>query len=91
MRNFQAEITKRLAAAVIVVATVVGVSALAIHMPTQNQKSVARSLQSIQTDKATLFYAESHPTGINFVELVLSGTTESKAATENLKLIAATL
>jgi hypothetical protein len=91
MRNLQAEITKRLVAAMLVIAAVVGVSALTIHAPTQNQNSVARSLKNLQTDKATLFYASSAPTGGWFVEQVLPGTTESKAATENMKSIAAAL
>jgi len=89
MRNLQAEITKRLVAAMLVTAAVVGVSALTMHAPTQNQNSLA--LKSIQTDKATLFYASSAPTGGWFVEQVLPGTSESKAATENLKSIAAAL
>jgi len=89
MRNLHAEITKRLVAAMLVTAAVVGVSALTMHAPTQNQNSLA--LKSIQTDKATLFYASSAPTGGWFVEQVLPGTSESKAATENLKSIAAAL
>jgi aminopeptidase C len=48
-------------------------------------------LDSIQTDKATLFYADKRPSANWFVEQVLPGTSESKAATENLKLVAATL
>jgi hypothetical protein len=91
MRNLQAEITKRLVAAMLVIAAVVGGSALTIHAPTQNQNSVARSLKNLQTDKATLFYASNAPTGGWFVEQVLPGTTESKAATENMKSIAAAL
>jgi hypothetical protein len=91
MKNLQAEITKRLVAAILVTAAVVGVSALAIHAPTQNQNSLARALKSIQTDKATLFYADNRPDRSNCVEMVLPGTSESKAATENLKLIAAAL
>jgi hypothetical protein len=91
MRNLQAEITKRLVAAMLVIAAVVGVSALTIHAPTQNQNSAARSLKNLQTDKATLFYASNAPTGGWFVEQVLPGTTESKAATENMKTIAAAL
>ena len=82
---------KKCLAAVLVAAAVVGVSALATHMPTHNQNSVARSLNSIQTDKATLFYADMRPGCARFVEQVLPGTSESKAATENLKSIAAAL
>ncbi len=82
-------ITKRLIAGILVAVAVVGVSALTIHTPSQN--SAACSLNSIQTDKATLFYADFRPDGINFVELVLPGTSESKAAIENLRLVAAAL
>jgi hypothetical protein len=91
MKQYLAGITKRLVAAVLVITAVVGVSLVAMHAPTQNQNSVARSLKSIQTDKATLFYANARPNMGWFVEQVLPGTGESKAATENLKLIAATL
>ena len=89
MKKDQVSTTKRLFAAVLVIAAVVGVSALAMHAPTQNQNSLV--LKSIQTDKATLFYADLRPNNIWFVEQVLPGTSESKAATENLKLIAAAL
>jgi hypothetical protein len=80
-------ITKRLVAAMLVAAAVVGVSALSMHTPSQN--SAARSLKSIQTDKATLFYADNRGDRAQCVEMVLPGTSESAAATENLKLIAA--
>ena len=77
----------------LVTVAVVAVSAFAIHAPAQ--KSAARSLDSIQTDKATLFYAESgpwpEPDANWFVEQVLAGTSESKDATENLKSVAAAL
>jgi hypothetical protein len=91
MEKALAGITKRLIAGMLVVVAIVGVSVLAIHAPSQH--SSARSLNSIQTDKATLFYAEVSPMpmGCYFVEQVLAGTSESKAATENLKLIAAAL
>jgi hypothetical protein len=89
MKNDLAGITKRLIAGMLVVVAIVGVSALTIHTPSQN--SAARSLNSIQTDKATLFYAGSVPMGCYFVEQVLPSTSESRAATENLKLVAATL
>jgi hypothetical protein len=82
-------VSKRLFAGVLVVVAVVGVSAFAIHAP--GQKSAARSLGSIQTDKATLFYANRSPSANWFVEQVLPGTSESKDATENLKLVAAAL
>ena len=89
MRNLQAEITKRLAAAMLVTTAVVGVSALTIHAPAQNQNSLA--LKSIQTDKGTSFYADNGQNRAWFIEQVLPGTSESKAATENLKSIAAAL
>ncbi|PYJ61671.1 MAG: hypothetical protein DME20_04180 [Verrucomicrobia bacterium] len=87
--NDLAGITKRLVAGMLVAVAVVGVSAFTIHTPSQN--SAARSLNSIQTDKATLFYADDRQDRCWFVERVLAGTSESKAATENLKLVAAAL
>jgi len=89
MNKDLAEITKRVVAGMLVTLAIVGISAFAIHTPTQNP--AARSLNSIQTDKATLFYAGQHPSGNWFVEQVLLGTSESKAATENLKSVAAAL
>jgi hypothetical protein len=91
MRHLQAEITKRFVAAMLVAAAVIGISAVAMHAPTQNQNSVARSLKSIRTDKATVFYADNGQNRAWFVEMVLPATGESKAATENLKSIAAAL
>jgi hypothetical protein len=89
MKKDLAGITKRLVAGILVAVAVVGVSAFTIHTPSQN--SAARSLNSIQTDKATLFYAGFHPDANIFVEQVLPGTSEGKAATENLRLVAAAL
>ena len=80
---------KRFVAGVLVVVAVVGVSAFTIRAP--SQRSAVRSLDSIQTDKATLFYADRVPDANWFVEQVLPGTSESKEATENLKLVAAAL
>ena len=71
----------------LVTVAVIGLSAIAMHASTQNQNSLA--LKSIQTDKATQFYANARPNASWFVELVLPGTAESKAATENLKAVAA--
>jgi hypothetical protein len=88
MKKDLAGVGKRLVAGVLVAVAVVGVSALAIHAPSQN---AARSLNSIQTDKATLFYASMRPNANWFVEQVLPGTSESKDATENLKVVAAAL
>jgi hypothetical protein len=91
MKKDSAGITKRLVAAMLVAVAVIGISVFAIHAPAQ--KSAARSLDSIQTDKTTLFYAERGPSpDANwFVEQVLPGTSESTDATENLKLVAAAL
>jgi hypothetical protein len=91
MKKDLAGITKRLIAGLLVFAAIVGVSTLTIRTPSQNP--AARSLNSIQTDKATLFYAQAGPVpmGCYFVEQVLPNTGESRAATENLKLVAATL
>jgi hypothetical protein len=91
MKKLQAQLTIRLAAAMLVIVTIIGLSALAMHASTQNQNSLTRSLKSIQTDQATLFYADNRQDRCHFVEMVLPGTGESKAATENLKLAAATL
>jgi Tfp pilus assembly protein PilV len=91
MKKLQAQTNKRLVAAMLVAMAVIGLSALAMHAPIQNQDSQARSLKSIQTDKATLFYADQNMERCYFVERVMLGTSESKAATENLKLVAATL
>ena len=91
MKKLQTKITIRLVAAMLVTAAVVGVSALAMQASTQNQNSLAPSLKSIQTDKATSFYAGRAPSQTWFVEFALPGTSESKATTENLKVIATTL
>ena len=90
MKKDQLGITKRFVAAALVTAAVVGVSALSMQTATNNRSSLARPLKSIQTDKAILFYANSGPVfPINCVERVPSGTAESRASIENLKLIAA--
>jgi hypothetical protein len=89
MKQVMQKVMKNVIAGMLVVVAIVGVSALTIHTPSQN--SAARSLNSIQTDKATLFYAGAVPMGCYFVEQVLPNTSESRAATENLKLVAATL
>ena len=91
MKKLQAKTTIRLVAAMLVAVAVIGLSTLAMHAPTQNQNSLAHSLKNIQTDKATLFYADQRMDRGWCVEMVLPGTTESQAATENLKLVAATL
>jgi hypothetical protein len=91
MKKDLAGITKRLVAGTLVALAVVGLSALVVHPPSQHQNSLARSLKSIQTDKATTFYADMHPGCAWFVEQVLPETSDSRAATENLKLVAAAL
>ena len=91
MKKLQARITIRLVAATLVIVALIGLSALAMHAPTQNQNSLTRSLKNIQTDNATLFYTDNRHDRSWCVEMVLPGTSESKAATENLKLVAATL
>ena len=91
MKKLQAKINTRLVAATLVTVAVIGLSALAMHAPAQNPNSAAHSLKSIQTDKATLFYADQRQDRSWCVEMVLPGTAESQAATENLKLVAATL
>ena len=89
MKRELAGFSKRLAAGVLVAVAVVGVTAFTIHAP--GQTSAVCSLDSIQTDKATLFYADRRPDDNWFVEQVLPGTNESREATENLKVVAAAL
>lgn len=91
MKTIEAKPAVRIFAAMLVTVTVIGLSALAMHASTQNQNALAPSLKSIQTDKATSFYAGQRPSRTWFVEAVLPGTGESKATTENLKVITATL
>ena len=91
MKKLQPQIAIRLVAAMLVIAAVISLSGIATHAPAQNQNSLTRSLKSIQTDKATSFYTDNRQDRAHFVEQVLPGTGESKAATENLKLAAATL
>ena len=90
MNKYLVSTTKRLFAAGLVITAIVGLSTLTMHAPTQNQNSLARSLKNIQTDRATLLYADERMERCHFVEMVLPGTSE-KAETENLKLAAATL
>jgi hypothetical protein len=90
MKQYLLGISQRLAVAVLVIVAVVGVSALTMHTPPQNQNSLA--FRSIQTNNSTLFYSDARAShGGWFVEMVLPGTGESKAATENLKSVVATL
>mgnify|MGYP003694027701 CR=1 FL=1 len=91
MKRDLAGVSKRLVAGMLVAVAVVGVSRPC--NPRSESKLAARSLDSIQTDKATLFYAQTgpQPDANWFVEQVLPGTSESKDATENLKVVAAAL
>jgi hypothetical protein len=91
MKKLQAKIKVRFIAATLVTAAVVGVSALAMQASTQNQNYLAPSLKSIQTDEARSFTAGAAPSQCWFRELALPGTSESKAATSNLKVVATTL
>ena len=88
MKSIEAKPNVRVIAAMLVTVAVIGLSALATHMPTQTQNPVA--LKSVQTDKATLFYAGASPSCAWFVEMVLP-TGDSKLMTENLQSVAATL
>jgi hypothetical protein len=89
MKQYLVGIGKRLVPAVLVLIAVVGISGLTMHTPTQNQNFL--TFKNIQTNRATLFYAEQRTSRGWFVEMVLPGTGEGKAATENLKSVAATL
>jgi len=91
MHTIHAKPAVRIFVAMLVTATIIGLSSLAMHASTQNQNSLAPSLRSIQTDKATSFYAGPQASRTWFVECALPGTSESKAATENLKVITAAL
>ena len=88
MKSIEAKPNVRVIAAMLVTVAVIGLSALAMHVPTQTQNPVA--LKSVQTDKATLFYAGASPSCAWFVEMVLP-ISDGQAATENMKAVAATL
>jgi hypothetical protein len=89
MKKNQVGIIKRVAAAALVAAAIVGVSSLAMHSPTRTSNALARPFKSIRTDKAILFDGSSTP-------LICPNSTyhtppfsgESKVETENLKLVA---
>jgi hypothetical protein len=85
MKNNLAGISKRVVAAGLLTAAVVGLSSLAMHTPTQNQTALARPLKSIHTDKATSFYADNRQDRCSYIER----TGETRLSAENLKLIAA--
>jgi hypothetical protein len=89
MKTLIGKSTLRLVVAILVTVTVIGLSALAMHTPSQNQTAVI--LKNIQTEKATTFYADHRPNASWFVEAVLPGTNDSNAAADNLKAVAAKL
>jgi hypothetical protein len=69
----------RLFAATLVTVATIGLSAMAMHAPTQTQNSV--TLKNIQTDKATILYADHRPSCAWFVEMALpTGDTKLAAA-----------
>jgi hypothetical protein len=81
--------TVRLFAAVLVTVATIGLSTLATPASKQTQNPPV-TLKSIQTDRAATFYADKSPGCAWFREIVLA-TSDSKAAAENLKAVAATL
>jgi hypothetical protein len=86
MRKDQARVSIRVVAAGLLTAAVVGISAVAMHAPTQNRNALARPLKSIQTDQAIQFQAFfAPPDRLRCVER----TGETRLSAENLKLIAA--
>ena len=89
MKPIENKPSLRVIAAMLVTVAVIGLSGLAMHAPTLSQSQV--TLRSIQTEKATTFYADHRPTCAWFVEAVLPGTSDSDAAAKNLKAAAATL
>jgi hypothetical protein len=89
MKN-QSAMGRRLVAAMLVIVAIIGLSGAAMHAPAHSQNSRALSLKSIRTDTAKLFHASTRPSHNWFVEQVLP-TSESKAAKENLSVVAATL
>ena len=77
MHITQPTLIVRLFAAMLVTVTTIGLSALAMHAPTQSQSSV--TLKSIQTDSSTTFYADHRPDCAWFREMILP-TGDSKLA-----------
>jgi hypothetical protein len=59
----------RLFAAMLVTVATIGLSALAMHAPTQTQNPV--TLKNIHTDRAATFYADHRPDCAWFRELIL--------------------
>jgi hypothetical protein len=69
----------RLFAATLVTVTIIGLSTLAMHAPTQMQSPV--TLKNIQTDRAITLYAATRPSCAWFVEMVLPTGDAKVAAT----------
>ena len=103
MKHIHRNITLRLLAAIMVTIAVIGLSAVAVHTPTQNQTSL--TLKNIRTDMSTTFYTDHRTNGAWFVEAVYADqrtsgawfveavlpTSDSNVMAENLKSVAATL
>jgi hypothetical protein len=77
MNTTKSTLIVRLFAATLVTVATIGLSALAMHAPTQTQNPV--TLKSIQTDRAATFYADHGPNCAWFREGVLP-TGDSKLA-----------
>ena len=89
MKKNPAGNVKRLVAAALVTAAVVGVSALSMRAPRHNPSALAHPLKSIQTDQSTQLHAIIQPSRCHFIERVPAMTGESRDLTESLKLVAA--
>jgi hypothetical protein len=88
MKHIHRSLPLRLFAAMLVTVATIGLSALAMHAPRQTQSSV--TLNRIQTDTSTALYADQRSNRMWFVEMVLP-ISDSKAASDNLRSVAATL
>lgn len=103
MKTIEATLKVRLFAATLVTVATITLSALAMHAPTPTQSPV--TLKSIQTDRTATLYAAQRPSCAWFVEAVYADkppgcawfveavlpATDNDMATENLKLVTATL
>jgi hypothetical protein len=88
MDTIKPTLVVRTFAATLVTVAIIGVSALAMHAPTETQTPV--TLKSIQTDRATTLYADQRPNCAWFREMVLP-TGDSQLMSENLQSVAAAL
>ena len=91
MKKLQAQINKRLVAAMLVTVAVIGLSALAMHAPTQNQNSHGSFLEEYSNRQGDTVLCGPEDGSMLVRRASPARTSESKAATENLKLVAATL